>query len=238
VKRTAGKRLASLLAGTALLTTIGVLLASPASAFPVDTEQEVSDELVYTVHDVSDYWASQVDGWQPVEYNVFSGSQELQSACGTVSSDPDVGSPASYCTGDTTIYLSAQWIYENIAQPYTDDDGTEHDGGDFGPAVVVAHEMGHALQQELGIENIPGFGSVQPLELQADCFAGLWANAKDANSQLEEGDLEEAVAALGHAGDYDFHSESHHGTPAERQRAFLAGYRGTGISDCPLNVGA
>jgi predicted metalloprotease len=232
------KRLASLLAGTALLTVCGILLAGPASAFPVDTEQEVSEELVYTVHDVSDYWKARVNGWQPVSYRVFTGSQTLTSACGAISSDPDHGSPAAYCPSDNTIYLSAQWIYRNIAQPYTDSLGFRHHGGDFGPAVIVAHEMGHALQKKLGISNIPGYPNVQPLELQADCFAGLWAEAKGKDSQLAPGDVGEAVAALGKAGDYDILSEGHHGTPLERQRAFLTGYWGSGIRSCPLNVGA
>jgi predicted metalloprotease len=232
------RRLASLLAGTALLTVIGVLLAGPASAFPVDTEGEVNDELVYVVQDVSDYWKAQVDGWQPVSVKVFKGSQTFQSACGVISSDPSRGSGAGYCPKDDTIYLSAQWIYRDIARPYRGLLGIRHPGGDFGPAFVVAHEMGHAVENQLGITNIPGYPNVQPMELQADCFAGLWAAAKKKDSQLDPGDIKEALDTLGKVGDYDFFGKDHHGTPLERQHAFLAGYHGSGIASCPLNVGA
>jgi uncharacterized protein len=237
------RRLTSFAVATTLsLVALGTVLTQSAQAFPVDTQAQVQQELAYVVNDVANYWQSELSkegyAWHSVRYDIFPGSQTFESACGTVSADDAVGSPASYCPADNTIYLSVQWIYNNIAQPHYDAAGQFYAGGDFGPAVAVAHEMGHALQRQLGITNIPGYPNVQPTELQADCFAGRWAQEKYTSAQLEAGDIDEGVAALRAVGDYDFNAASHHGTPAERQRAFLSGLQGSGISSCPLNVGA
>ena len=89
-----------------------------------------------------------------------------------------------------TVYLSSQWLYDHV---WTSQDGTA--ASDFGVAYVVAHEMGHAVQHDLGITEPDGAATVAPTELQADCLAGVWSNAKYYQNTLEAGDIDEAVNA-------------------------------------------
>jgi uncharacterized protein len=95
--------------------------------------------------------------------------------------------------------------------------------GDFAAGVIATHEFGHhiahELSQQLGAQ-LPGNPNI---ELIADCFAGVWAYSVFLDNYLEEGDIEEAVNALGAIGDV----EGSHGTPDERRNAFLIGYTGT-----------
>jgi predicted metalloprotease len=97
--------------------------------------------------------------------------------------------------------------------------------GDFAAAVVVAHEFGHHVVDEIsqGVRVPPPQG--KDSELIADCFAGAWAASVYHQGLLEEGDVEEAVAALEVIGDVGV-SEYPHGTGPERVDAFVAGYAG------------
>ena len=95
--------------------------------------------------------------------------------------------------------------------------------GDFAAAVIVAHEFGHHIQDELSEQT----GAKEPLhpevELIADCFAGVWAYGVFLDRALSDGDIDEAVNALEVIGD-DIGS---HGTGEQRKNAFLIGFTGT-----------
>lgn len=96
------------------------------------------------------------------------------------------------------------------------------DIGDFATAVIVAHEMGHHVQNLLSITN-----STPAFELQADCLAGVWAYMTFARGMLEPGDIEEAMVVLTYIGDDSLGiplDQYSHGTAAERKAWFMVGY--------------
>jgi hypothetical protein len=117
------------------------------------------------------------------------------------------------------VTLSKMWTGEIFTRKVDDVKRT----GDFAAGVIVAHEYGHSVADELAEQT----GAKPPIspgrELIADCFAGVWAYNVFLDEYLEDGDIDEAINALGVIGD-DLGS---HGTGAERQNAFLIGYSGT-----------
>jgi uncharacterized protein len=118
-----------------------------------------------------------------------------QSGCGTATSS--VG--PHYCPYDRTIYLD-----ETFFQELTSRLGAA--GGDVAEAYVIAHEVGHHAQNALGIlEDVQNEGSSNELsvkmELQADCFAGLWANSLRDQHVFESGEIKEAMDAAAAVGD-------------------------------------
>ncbi|MEO7549503.1 MAG: neutral zinc metallopeptidase [Ramlibacter sp.] len=149
-----------------------------------------------------------------------------------------------YCPADQKVYIDLNF-YETLKSKL----GAP---GDFAQAYVIAHEVGHHVQNQLGItqkmEQLRGrtsqveynAASVR-LELQADCFAGVWAHhAQNARQILEQGDVEEAMNAAAKIGDDALQGgrgavvpESFtHGTSAQRQRWFSAGLKGGTVKGC------
>ena len=151
--------------------------------------------------------------------------QQLESACGPVT-DQD----AAYCPADDTMYIGQQFAFD-LWSGTTPSNGSGVAIGDFGLAEVVAHEYGHNVQHELGLDDTEG-GPVKPVELQADCLAGLWANSAYRRGLLERGDLEEALDTIRSVGDFNYADPQHHGTPEERLTAWLAGYESGDPSTC------
>ncbi len=148
-----------------------------------------------------------------------------------------------YCPEDERVYIDLSF-YEDLARRF----GAR---GDFAQAYVIAHEIGHHVQNQLGTssavhrlrrserEGETG-GSVR-LELQADCFAGIWAHATDTRGLLEQGDVEEALTAASAIGDDRLQKQSRgvvvpetftHGTSAQRARWFRRGYENGTIDAC------
>ena len=150
-----------------------------------------------------------------------------------------------YCPGDQKVYIDLGF-YEvmrtRLGAP-----------GDFAQAYVIAHEVGHHVQNLMGItakvEAMRGRGSAAQqneisvrLELQADCFAGVWANhAQAARQILEQGDLEEALNAATQIGDDTLQRKSQgqvvpesftHGTSAQRVSWFKRGIQTGSVSQC------
>lgn len=163
------------------------------------------------------------------------------SPCGSASG----ASGPFYCPEDKKVYLDTAF-FTMMAQEL----GAE---GDFAAAYVVAHEVGHHVQDELGIlskvsalrqrvsEAESNALSVL-IELQADCFAGIWArSAQEQFGSIEPGDLDEAVNAARQIGDDTLqrnagripnpHSFTH-GTSAQRSTWFQRGYKGGELKDC------
>ena len=150
-----------------------------------------------------------------------------------------------YCPGDQKVYIDLAF-YETLKTRL----GAP---GDFAQAYVIAHEVGHHVQNLLGISEkmdqmrgrvsqVEYNGLSVKLELQADCLAGVWAHhAQNARQVLENGDVEEAMNAAAKIGDDAVQSgrsgavvpESFtHGTSAQRQRWFNAGLQGGSIKGC------
>ncbi len=152
----------------------------------------------------------------------------VASACGTASSA--VG--PFYCPRDAQVYIDLGFFRQ-----LRDRFGA---AGDFAQAYVIAHEVGHHVQHLTGAmesfsgyqESGPGSSAVRG-ELQADCYAGLWAHDQRERGYLEQGDIEEALNAAAAIGDDALQRQSQgvvvpesftHGTSEQRARWFRTGY--------------
>ena len=167
-------------------------------------------------------------------------SQAVRSACG-------MGQSAMgpfYCPNDERLYVDLSF--------YSDLRNRFHAPGDFAQAYVIAHEVGHHVQNQLGImarmespggRASRGQANAQSvrLELQADCFAGVWAHHAANAKQLEAGDVEEGLNAASAIGDDRLQKESQgyvvpesftHGSSAQRVRWFKQGMQSGRIQDC------
>ncbi|MBP1146655.1 MULTISPECIES: neutral zinc metallopeptidase [Pseudomonas] len=171
---------------------------------------------------------------------LFSG--QVNSACGRATS----ATGPFYCPADQQVYLDMEFFRE-MAQRFSA-------AGDFAQAYVIAHEVGHHVQTLLGIsakvdkarqsgQKMEGAnGLLVRQELQADCFAGVWAyNAQNRLNWLEPGDIEEALNAANAIGDDRLQQQSSgrvapdsftHGTSAQRVRWFKAGFAQGQINQC------
>jgi len=150
-----------------------------------------------------------------------------------------------YCPNDEKVYIDLAF-YRQLRQQM----GAP---GDFAQAYVIAHEIGHHVQHQLGIDQqvqkmqrrLPQAQANQlsvRLELQADCFAGVWAHRTATQRQtLEEGDIEEAINAAGRIGDDTLQRQSTgrvrpdsftHGSSAQRQRWFTKGLQSGDMNQC------
>ena len=168
-------------------------------------------------------------------------TQSTQSACGRGMS----AMGPFYCPLDKKVYIDLIF-YKELKQRF----GAP---GDFAQAYVIAHEVGHHVQTLLGIAHKVQSAKQRMskrqanalqvrMELQADCFAGLWARHADAANQiLEEGDLEEALRAASKIGDDNIQRQTQghivpeaftHGTSAQRMRWFQRGYDTGNMKAC------
>jgi predicted metalloprotease len=144
-----------------------------------------------------------------------------------------------YCPDDERVYIDLGF-YRELEQRL----GAR---GDFAKAYVVAHEIGHHVQKQLGTSDRGGVhvqgaggGSVR-LELQADCYAGVWAHSTGERDLLEAGDIESAVNAAAAIGDDRLQRQATgtvspdsftHGTSAQRVRWFKRGYETGELEAC------
>ena len=163
------------------------------------------------------------------------------SGCGTAQSSMG----PFYCPADRKVYIDLafyQELKDKLGAP-----------GDFAQAYVVAHEVGHHVQNLLGISDQVDAARRQAsevdanhlsvkVELQADCFAGVWATEADAmNHILESGDVEEALNAASQIGDDHLQKAARgtavpdtftHGTSAQRVKWFKTGLQAKSLNDC------
>jgi predicted metalloprotease len=177
--------------------------------------------------------------YEPPKLVLFSYS--VESACGMASS----AAGPFYCPGDRKVYLDLSFFNQL---------STEFGApGDFARAYVIAHEVGHHVQNLLGITDKASSAeqaagrvgankvSVQ-VELQADCFAGVWADeANQARHIMEPGDLESGLTAASSVGDDTLQKEHQgmvvpdsftHGTSAQRVKWFKRGFESGKIDAC------
>ncbi len=169
---------------------------------------------------------------------LFSG--QVKSACGFASS----ASGPFYCPGDNKLYIDLSF-YRELDQKF----GAS---GDFAQAYVLAHEVGHHVQNVIGV--LPKFNEMRrtlskleankmsiQVELQADCFAGIWGHFTDQKGLLERGDLEEALNAATKIGDdaiqkrtqgYVVPESFNHGTSKQRKHWFRRGFESGRLDQC------
>jgi predicted metalloprotease len=192
--------------------------------------------------DTEDTWSevfkSAGQTYQDPTLVLFSG--QVRSACGFASS----ASGPFYCPGDRKLYLDTTFFNE-LSQRF----GAS---GDFAEAYVIAHEVGHHVQNLIGV--LPKFNQMRQrmseteanqmsvrVELQADCFAGVWGKRTDQKGFLSQGDLEEALNAAQQIGDdtlqkrtqgYVVPESFNHGTSAQRMRWFKRGFDSGNMNSC------
>jgi predicted metalloprotease len=210
------------------------------------TGAPASDEMKQFVSTVlaetEDTWTGifQANGltYEDPKLVLFSG--QIRSACGFASS----AAGPFYCPNDHKVYLDTAFFQQLDRQFGA--------SGDFAQAYVIAHEVGHHVQNLTGI--LPKFNRMRQqmdeveanqmsvrIELQADCFAGVWAHFTGQKGILEQGDLEEALNAAQQIGDdtlqkktqgYVVPESFNHGTSQQRQTWLARGFKSGKLSDC------
>lgn len=167
-----------------------------------DPDRNLRDFSAYVFTDVQDRWEKSfaADGkrYERAKLVLFSDAVST-GGCGNASSD--VG--PFYCPGDRRVYLDLSF-YKAMERQL-------NAPGDFAWAYVIAHEMGHHVQQQLGTDDRvsalrrddPASGNELSVrqELQADCYAGVWAHEVYSAGQLDDGDVDEAFTAAEAVGD-------------------------------------
>ena len=207
----------------------GTCSADPARHFSCQVLASTEDRW-------SELFRAQGSSYAPPTLVFYPGSG--QSGCGAAQS----AMGPFYCPSDRRIYLDTSF-FDELSRRY----GAP---GDFAQAYVVAHEVGHHVQTLTGIEERvrraqDGVGEAQSnaiqvrMELQADCYAGVWAAREQ--SALEPGDIEEGMRAAASIGDDTLQRAAQgvvvpesftHGTSAQRQEALMRGYRGGNAQAC------
>ena len=197
-------------------------------------QQEMGDFVSVVLADTEDYWARQFTEsgltYEPPKLVLFTGSVNTASGYATSAVGP------FYSPADKTVYIDLSF-FDDMAKKY----GA---GGDFAQNYVIAHEVGHHVQNLLGVlgqvsaqqksvsEAVKNELSVR-LELQADYYAGCVGNYQKVQGWLDTGDIDEALNAASAIGDdrlqqqaqgYTVPDSFTHGTSAQRSRWFKAGY--------------
>ncbi len=222
-----------------LLQTVGNMTGGTATDQTQPTGPQVDDEAASFVKvvlaDNEDVWHKifEQEGMQYKEPKLVLFRNSVESACGSASS----AMGPFYCSGDEKVYIDLSF-YDELQNRF-------NAPGDFAMAYVVAHEVGHHIQNILGIsEKVHAMRdklseeeynklSVK-LELQADFLAGVWAHhAQKMKQVLENGDIEEALNAANAIGDDKLQKQAQgyvvpdaftHGTSEQRMRWFKKGY--------------
>ena len=211
---------------------------------PTAQQNDEMTQFVKTVlAETEDVWGGifQANGATYPDPTLVLFNGQVRSACGFASS----ASGPFYCPGDKKLYIDLDF-YNELANRF----GA---AGDFAQAYVIAHEVGHHVQTLLGISQSvhAARGRQSPaeanamsvrLELQADCFAGVWAHHADrVRGIVESGDLEEALNAASAIGDDRLQRQGRgyvspdsftHGTSAQRARWFRRGFSGGDPQAC------
>ena len=199
-------------------------------------DDPLADMVSVVVADTEDVWTAifSSQGRRYAEPTLVMFSAATRSACG-------LGQAAMgpfYCPADQNVYIDLSF-YDQMRSRFKAP-------GDFAQAYVIAHEIGHHVQNLLGISGqvhsmkqrvsqVEGNALSVRLELQADCLAGVWANHADrARNIIEDGDIDEALNAASAIGDDTLQRQSRgtvvpesftHGNAAQGQRWFRTGIR-------------
>ncbi len=211
-------------------------------ALPSGQRDDLTQFVGVVVKDTEDLWTQKFrevgKTYSKPVVVLFTG--QTDTACGAA----DSNTGPFYCPGDRKVYIDLAF-YDQLRQQF----GAP---GDFAQAYVLAHEVGHHVQNLTGV--LPEFNqrrnsmsqedanaySVR-IELQADCYAGIWANYVGEQNFVESGDFEEALNAADQIGDDTLQKKMqgfavpktfNHGTSKQRQTWFARGYKSGDVSQC------
>lgn len=200
-------------------------------------EARLADFVSFVLDDAQDTWAQLLPGYQPANLVLF--TDAVESACGFAQS----ATGPFYCPGDQRVYIDLGFyreLQDRFGAP-----------GDFAQAYVLAHEIGHHVQALTGIE-----GQVRQaqrrnpsqanalsvaMELQADCYAGVWGHAAASRGLLETDDVDEGLNAAAAIGDDRLQrmgggrvspENFTHGSSAQRVEWFRRGLESGRIESC------
>jgi predicted metalloprotease len=227
----------SLLFGTDLFALLGITpqVGSPTTPPAVEStaEEEQVSFVSFVFDDAQQLWSElfEASGTPYREATLVLYRQAVESQCGVA---PSAIGPF-YCPLDEGVYLDLSFyetLRERLGAP-----------GDLAQAFVIAHEIGHHVQTQLGIaQEVQSRRSSDPdlanelsvaMELQADCFAGVWAAAVEARGDMEPGDVEEGMGAAAAVGDDRLQGRAPgridpetftHGSAEQRTTWFRTGY--------------
>jgi predicted metalloprotease len=208
-----------------------------------EEDRQLAEFVSVVLADTEDTWNQifRENGRSYAEPSLVLFSGAVQSACGFA----EAAMGPFYCPGDGKVYIDLSF--------YRDLKKKMNAPGDFAQAYVIAHEVGHHVQNLVGIMGQMDSMRRQlskteynrlmvRLELQADCFAGLWAHHADrARKVVEPGDIDEALNAASQIGDDRLQKQQRgyitpdsftHGTSAQRVRWFQQGYQSGKMGSC------
>jgi hypothetical protein len=218
----------------------------PAARSAANREQDEAEKplvqfVTFVLNDTQATWTKilQSEGRQYRHAKLVLFRNSIDSACGMAQS----ATGPFYCPQDEKVYIDLGF-YDELKQRF----GAP---GEFAEAYVLAHEVGHHVQKLLGIEGkAESLQERDPqsakavsvrLELQADCFAGVWAHSTDQRHLLDVGDVDQAMKAAAAVGDDRLQrmSTGHvnpdtftHGSSAQRTQWFQRGFTGGSIDSC------
>lgn len=186
---------------------------------------------------LEDTWAQVLPAQGRVRFqkaNLVLFTGQVSSACGYASA----ATGPFYCPGDSKLYLDFAF-FDELKREF-------RAPGDFAQAYVIAHEYGHHIQNLTGImDQVQRAGQNNrlsvALELQADCYAGIWANAAAKQGRVDTGDAEEAIRAAAAVGDDMIQKRTQgfvvpdsftHGSSQQRMQWFAKGMQGGNMQQC------
>lgn len=236
----------SLLFGRNLFTDLGVEPGLGEGGAPMTAADSIAQDtavlfMSFLLDDIQDTWAKTLPkhgaSYRPARLAIFRNSTD--SGCGPAQS----AMGPFYCPLDERVYLDLGF-YDELKKRFGAD-------GDFAQAYVLAHELGHHVQHVLGDDtrvrqaqqSNPGQAnelSVR-LELQADCYAGVWANSTSQRDMLQPGDVDEALNAAAAVGDDRIQQRTGgqvnvdaftHGSAAQRSQWFKRGFESGDPQSC------
>jgi uncharacterized protein len=192
-------------------------------------EEQLKEFVTFVFNDIQKTWERQLPNYTHTKLVLFRGA--VRSACGRASSA--VG--PFYCPGDNKVYIDLGF-YDDLRRRF----GAP---GDFAQAYVIAHEVGHHIQNLLG-QFHGGNDRDESIrtELQADCLAGAWGMDANRRDILEMGDFDEAITAATAIGDDTLQRKATghvqpekwtHGSSAQRSASFRKGFEG-GAKACGI----
>ncbi len=202
-------------------------------------DDELAQFIGVVVKETENLWGEvfQQNNMRYVPPKIVLFTQQTESACGIA----DANSGPFYCPNDQKVYIDLSF-YQQLRKQF----GAP---GDFAQAYVIAHEIGHHVQQLTGV--LPDFNARRAqmsqeqqnaysvrVELQADCYAGVWANYVKRQNLLEQGDVEEAINAANAIGDDTLTRGTvqprnfTHGSSAQRMEWLKRGMQSGDVGQC------
>jgi uncharacterized protein len=210
---------------------------APASG-QVKSQDKKAQFVGFVLDDTQNTWKAMLGSqYRNAKLVLFSGATQTACGAGRAATGP------FYCPTDERVYIDLSF-YDELERRL----GAR---GDFAQAYVIAHEIGHHVQNLQGTsdkvhaarksDQVGSDGLSVRLELQADCFAGMWAHATNNRGLLEAGDLDEALNAASAIGDDRLQKQSSghvqpeswtHGSSEQRSRWFRRGYESGAMESC------